>query len=358
MSSAQEKDGANGAQRGVTLKQIAELAGCSTATVSAVLNSVSTTTIVSAATRERVLEVAREHDYRPNLSARMIRSRRSMQVGVLLRNNARQEHQEILSHPLTWMFLLGINEGLEAGNYMMSLLHGSNLSDEVLRPSALQGHLLDGLIVVSDLSSVSSQEIERLVPACVWLDSSVWRETNCVRRDEEAAGELAAQKLCEAGYRRFVYVDRPATSNPHYSQQLRRQGAMRVLESQRVDVQMWELNFWNDLSKVAAQLEQLEKQTSLIVNDAYACRTILDAALLTNLRPGRDFTIACCDENFNGTGFELTQKIIPHVGFNRFEAGKIAAQMMRRILQDGKPQPSVVLPVEWHAGTLTLSAKD
>jgi DNA-binding LacI/PurR family transcriptional regulator len=59
----------SGNGKGATLKQIAELAGCSTAVVSTVLNNSRGNTVVSEQTRHRVLDIARQQDYRPNLSA-------------------------------------------------------------------------------------------------------------------------------------------------------------------------------------------------------------------------------------------------------------------------------------------------
>jgi DNA-binding LacI/PurR family transcriptional regulator len=47
------------------------------------------------------------------------------------------------------------------------------------------------------------------VPHSVWLDSTVWHEHNCIQRDEVAAGEYAGRALAEAGYRKWIYMDRP-----------------------------------------------------------------------------------------------------------------------------------------------------
>src|SRR5262249_8954496 len=64
------------------MKDVAERAGVSKMTVSAVLNGTSTHVRVSEPTRQRVLEAARELDYRPNAVARSLRRRQTNIIGV------------------------------------------------------------------------------------------------------------------------------------------------------------------------------------------------------------------------------------------------------------------------------------
>ena len=58
----------------ITLEQIAKLAGVSLTTASRVINELPG---VRAATRERVLQVIRQHGYQPNQAARSLAFRRS-----------------------------------------------------------------------------------------------------------------------------------------------------------------------------------------------------------------------------------------------------------------------------------------
>ena len=65
----------------MTIKDIARLAGCGVATVSRVLNGQPD---VSPRTRERVLAVVAEHDFRPNSNARRLKQRADTAVPVLV----------------------------------------------------------------------------------------------------------------------------------------------------------------------------------------------------------------------------------------------------------------------------------
>ena len=63
-----------------TIKEISEKANVSTATVSKVLNGKGN---VSQATRQMILDIARELHYRPNLNARCLKSGQSNTLGII-----------------------------------------------------------------------------------------------------------------------------------------------------------------------------------------------------------------------------------------------------------------------------------
>ena len=62
----------------VTLKTVAETAGCSIAVASTVLNGARGNTKFSASVRQRILDVAAELGYHPNFASRSLKTRRSM----------------------------------------------------------------------------------------------------------------------------------------------------------------------------------------------------------------------------------------------------------------------------------------
>jgi DNA-binding LacI/PurR family transcriptional regulator len=77
-----EKD-SKGVRRRVTLKSVADQVGLTPSTVSAVLNNSPASASVPQTTKDRILEAARELDYRPNFFARSLRVKRSFTVGVI-----------------------------------------------------------------------------------------------------------------------------------------------------------------------------------------------------------------------------------------------------------------------------------
>src|SRR5690349_13362148 len=87
--------------RRATMADVGRLAGVSSSTVSFVLNENSGQTI-SNRTRKRVLEAVATLDYRPNRTARGLRTRRTATIGLVT--------DEIAAEPLAGETILGAHE--------------------------------------------------------------------------------------------------------------------------------------------------------------------------------------------------------------------------------------------------------
>jgi LacI family sucrose operon transcriptional repressor len=68
----------------MTIRDIAELAGCSPSTVSRVLSGKKCSIPISKSTREKILAVCKEHDYMPNINASRFFSKESKIIGLLI----------------------------------------------------------------------------------------------------------------------------------------------------------------------------------------------------------------------------------------------------------------------------------
>jgi DNA-binding LacI/PurR family transcriptional regulator len=68
----------------ISLKELAEHLGLSSATVSLVINRSPAAKSIPATTQERIRVAARELNYRPNLMARSLRQKRSFTIGVIV----------------------------------------------------------------------------------------------------------------------------------------------------------------------------------------------------------------------------------------------------------------------------------
>ncbi len=103
----------------VTSQQVAERAGVSRTTVSLVLNNVATANI-STATRQRVLAVAKELNYVPDVAARTLASGRSNNIGL------------ILFHPHPHIFADSYISGIIAGLTPLIQTHGFRLLIQII----------------------------------------------------------------------------------------------------------------------------------------------------------------------------------------------------------------------------------
>jgi LacI family transcriptional regulator len=300
-------------------------------------------------TRQRVLEIAQQHNYRPNLAARGVASRKSMVVGALVQN----EPHNKLTHPLAWAFILGINDGLAHSGYTMALVRLTDvLEDGGLQAPVFKGHLLDGMIVVNAIPAEAESHIEGLVPQCIWLDANVWRTTNCIRRDEAHAGATATKALLDMGYRRLICVH-GSKLGTHFSQEMRLEAIHQEAAHAGVEVQNFVPSFilkqpdqgWKEVYEF---VDTLTSDVGVIAENIYSAEMLSKACAARGKRPGQDFALVCCDAHMGG-GLEWPQ--LSHVSFKRYDMGLMAAQMMLEVLrQSDKPCPSQLVRGEWMAG--------
>src|SRR5262252_9771671 len=92
----------------VTLKSVAEHLGLTPGTVSAVLNNSAASRSIPERTRSRIVEAARQLNYRPNFMARSLRVQRTYTIGVIL---------EEIGDPYGSMIMSGIEEYTREKNY-------------------------------------------------------------------------------------------------------------------------------------------------------------------------------------------------------------------------------------------------
>jgi LacI family transcriptional regulator len=144
---------------GVTLKDIAECAGVTSATVSMVINNKPN---ISDATRKKVMKIAKELNYYPNVIARGLATRKSNSIGVIVPN-------------LASSFVVRILQGIKSTNrdidYTVTLFDtvGQKETESQLFQRLARERRIDGAILIS--ASVTDDELkifgEESVPCIV-----------------------------------------------------------------------------------------------------------------------------------------------------------------------------------------------
>lgn len=131
------------------IKQVAEIAGVSIATVSHVING---TRFVSEETKNKVFRVMQELDYRPNSAARSLRSQKSNTIGLIV---------PILPSDTSNFFFMtvaqGIQHTLKKHGYHLLLSNNSTeeIQDEIEQIKLFNTKQIDGLIIASIANEVS-----------------------------------------------------------------------------------------------------------------------------------------------------------------------------------------------------------
>ena len=123
----------------ITIKEVARLAGVSVGSVSTVFSKKDTNVHLSAETRERILKVARENHYVPNITARAMQSRKSYLLGFFYRAS-------------NWYLLSGILQGIRQVcslyDYDIIVYPSGSLAEEKYNLESSHVNQLDGIITI------------------------------------------------------------------------------------------------------------------------------------------------------------------------------------------------------------------
>lgn len=310
----------------VTIRDIARRAGVSIATVSRVLSGAEGRTPNPEAA-VAVRAAAEALGYRANSAARAMRTRRSGVVGVVLRNTGDGRSESRLQSLHNYEVLVGINAGLQAAGLVMAVVRLADLDEE--DPRALRERALDGLIAVGDLPERHRKRLPALGGAVVWCDGPEWHAAGCVRRDEERAGRAGAALLADAGMRTALYLDPHVPHAGEFHAYIQRRcGAQGEAAARGLRLQ------------AAAWPWVPVKGSAVLVADLVTLRALLAACASGRLAPGRDITIACCDD---AQDLRDAWPGIPRVAFDRYALGVAAAELLVARLA-GQPSPSRLLP--------------
>jgi len=188
-----------------TIADVARVAGVSKAAVSAVLNNKPG---VSKETREKVLEVIRRLNYRPNAIARSLIANKTKSIGLVIKE---------IDNPYFSKIMKGVFDACSGYGYSM-LLGSSELSPEQERKSieALAGRRVDGLI----LSPLQGEYFDFFYLAdlirerynLVTMAAVKNYATHVVDFDNEDAAYRAVSHLIELGHTRIACFSGPAYS--------------------------------------------------------------------------------------------------------------------------------------------------
>ena len=180
-----------------TLKEIAEKAGVAISTVSMVVNNKPHR--IPEKTREKIMQIAKELQYKPNQFAVGLVTKRTMRIGVLVDDLSNTFFSEIAK---------GSQEGAEKYGY--STLISNVFTTKRRSVEACVGRLLesgvDGLIMAiaaDEISGITQEAIEELyqkkVPMVFIGRPNTGKGPN-VEVDHEKGAYLAAKHLIECGH--------------------------------------------------------------------------------------------------------------------------------------------------------------
>lgn len=320
----------------VSIIDIATRAGVSPSTVSRVFNNPD---LVQESTREAVLNAAHATGYRPNASARTLRTQRSQVLGIVL---------PTLDNPVFAECLQGVTAATARMGYaIMPVITHYRLEAEQEAVEQLRAYGVDGVIlVVSD--AATSQAIQRLLAHDLPYVLVYNRHPDhpCVSVAGDTAMHEIVQGLAGIGHRRISMVcGRLAASDRAQQRYAGFQEAMRLAglaSSALIEVPFIE----TAIREIVDALQQPARPTALVCsNDLVAVRA-MRAAHEYGLRIPDDISITGFDGI--GIGHELTPSLSTVVQPNA-EMGAAAANWLIDAITGRRlppPHESITLPYQ------------
>jgi DNA-binding LacI/PurR family transcriptional regulator len=185
----------------VDIRDIARLAGVSTATVSKVLNNY---TEVSDATKARILKIVEEVGYIPNSSARALSTKRTWLIGIVY-----SEHLHIgLEHNYFSGVLEAFKTEVESLGYDVVFISGKDIG--YLKRCQVRN--VDGVFVVTaDMMDTGLTELFDSKIKCVTTDVP-YKTIPLVYSDNRQGSILAIDHLIQLGHRRIAHIAGPLTT--------------------------------------------------------------------------------------------------------------------------------------------------
>lgn len=245
-----------------TIREVAELAGVSVATVSRTLNN---SGYVSESAREKVESAIKELNFYPNEVARSLFQKKSKLIALLLPD---------ITNPFFPAIAKGVEDCVNQRGY--SLLLGNVEGDSEKEEKYLK--IFEQNNIAGVISAVQGNTVHTDKMPLVFLDRISDEQKYAVHSDDYLGGQLAAQAVVERDARKVVIMAGP---NDISASALRLAGNREVLEKHSVPYEVFQTSsFHLDLAEETAQqlFNQLSDFDSVIAsNDIYALALISEA---------------------------------------------------------------------------------
>lgn len=209
----------------ITIKEIAEMAGVSSATVSKVLNGKDK--YISEFTRRRILEIVEREEYIPNGIAKSLRMKNTRTIGLIMPDVMNLFFSELAK---------GVEDAAEKKGYSVILCNTDNNQEKEERYiNILQEKMVDGIIMAAAENSVT-KSLERYKAPLVLVDRDIElnKKVGRITVDNEEGGYMATSFLIEKGCKNIGFISSKKQAKPSAE---RFKGYRKALETNSIKFQ-------------------------------------------------------------------------------------------------------------------------
>ncbi len=326
----------------MTIKDIAKLAGCSTATVSRVINNEKG---VSDEKREMIRKIIQENNFIPSPVAKNLAVQRANTLLFVYEDSPGNPFYNDLIHGT-------LKSAREAHQMLLfNILTDEQVTDYFI--GALRSNMMDGVIVASTGNAATRSFVKAVVEAgekIVLLNDPIEEvKVPCIFTDNESSGYWATEYLISQGHRRIGHIGgrlQSRTANSRYAGYTR---AMMVHDlAEYVNRYTIMDNISQEDAYVSAkQLLSLEdRPTAFFAANDNMAMGVYQAARELGLRIPEDLSIVGHDD------IEIASRLSPRLTTMRqplFEICRQAVTTLLNLIDSGDTegsQISIVLPTK------------
>lgn len=326
----------------ITIREVAEEAGVSVATVSLALADHPN---VAESTKARVREAAEKLHYRPSAMGRALQSQRANTIGLIIPHSG----QHVFSHLYFMEVMAGVSEVLNTADMTLVLSTSSSEVDEdEAYLKLLRSQRVDGVIIAS--AAISDKNFETLRQSnfpFVFIgrfpqDASV----AAVGVDDFGGAKLAVQHLIEHGHTRIAHISGPLG---HLSAVDRKMGYDAALAEAGISLPegyLYEGDYSEEAGRagMTALLDLLNPPSALFAGNDETAAGAIDVLRARGITPGVGFPIVSFDDVVLA---RLMAPALTTVHQPMRELGEQAARSLLAIINGEKPEPlQLVLPTQ------------
>lgn len=334
------------------MKEIAKLAGVSHMTVSRVLNEPER---VKPETRERVLQIIKEHDYVPSTSARALISGRNYTIGLLVMYDLSQFPADFLAS-----ILQGISVALNERGYRTTLFFDQIDGKKNLVPaSLLTAGALDGILIISlEEENEVIQKIDSLKLFTVVINQRIdsREDISYVAANDFEGGYQAVSHLTALGHRKIVLL---GGTPKFYTSIKRKEGYIKALEDAGIEIDQELIlngNFSKDdgYQEMKKLLSRRHDITAVFAANDVMALGAYQAIREKGLRIPEDISVVGYD---NQEFCDLVDPPLTTISKHRRAMGRKAADIILDVIDRKSPPQHVVLPADLIVRKSTVKIK-
>jgi len=311
----------------ITISEIAKLSGVSRTTVSRVLSG---STFVSKNTRDMVLDIIKEKEYKPSIIAQSMRTNKTRTIGLVLAD---------IENPFYSKVAKGVMDVVETKNYNVILCNSNNdIKSEARDIRTLIERGVDGLLLTTVELKMKTIEnlIDRGFPFMLIDCKLDTPGVNYVVNDDYYGAKLATEYLIELGHKKIFFLG----NRKLLSLRERFRGFKDTLEDHKIegDTNFVSQKFINvygiyDIDKIIKYLiNREEKITAVFAGNDYLAIKSIKVINDNGLKVPGDISVI----GYDNVEISCMLKVpLTTIRQPKYLLGKLAAEQLFEILENG-----------------------